>query len=70
MLFYQLLDTSHLPGGWIILPEEKNQNQKSFNVPRWGNLFVTAATEYYKNRNILQEQTIANISNNIKKGKK
>ena len=38
---------------------------------RRGNLFVTAATEYYKNRNILQEQvlTIAKISNKIKKGR-
>ena len=38
---------------------------------RRGNLFVLAATEYYKNRNILQEQvlTIAKISNKIKKGR-
>lgn len=35
----------------------------SFNVPQTGNLFVTAAKEYYKNK-----KTIAKINNEIKKG--
>ena len=37
---------------YVVFYQSQNQNQKSFNVPQTGNFFVTAVSEYYKNRAI------------------